>query len=308
MHQQTFFSHHWLVKRLAILAVLASVSACSLNASHTVASNTDQGMANNVVSQIVETNELAQAIQQAKVLPQESTLVVFDIDDTLLTAGEFFGSDKWYDWQRGRALNANGQVLNTADSDKVSCLFDILGMTYEIATNQPTQANMAELVSQVQQDVLILTARSDKYRAATHRELKRNELDFTEQALTPKSVGLHYPMTLDGRTANVSYVNGVFMVQGMNKGVMLLDLLKRLNKQYNAVVFVDDKTHNIENMANALKQANIDYYGFKYTRVDKSVSPQEVAHAQAAANDLTQLLNKHFIDRAKSIELGQCDY
>lgn len=95
------------------------------------------------VSLIVEVDDLVVAIKQAEALPLRSTLVVFDIDDTLLTATEFFGSDKWYDWQRGRALSPNGQPLAIDEADKVSCLFDILGMTYEIATNRPTQGNMA---------------------------------------------------------------------------------------------------------------------------------------------------------------------
>lgn len=283
--------------------VLSSLSAC-----------TTQGMvseqANNLppVSQIVQVNDLSAAIEQAKALPKSSTLVVFDIDDTLLTATEFFGSDKWYDWQRGRALSPDGQPLVTDDADKVSCLFDTLGITYEIATNRPTQENMAALVNQLDNDLLLLTARSGKYRAATIRELTRNGIDFSDQALTPKDVGYHYDFTLGGRTATVSYVDGVFMVQGMDKGVLLLDLLTRVGQTYDAVVFVDDKTHNINNMANALKNANIDFYGFQYTKIDKTVSQQEVLHAKTAASDLTKLLKHHFVDRAQVIANGQCDY
>jgi hypothetical protein len=84
----------------------------------------------------------------------------------LLTGTEFFGSDKWYDWQRGRALSPNGQPLAIAEADKVSCLFDTLRITYEIATNRPTQENMASLVNKVNNDLLMLTAPSDNYRAA----------------------------------------------------------------------------------------------------------------------------------------------
>jgi FMN phosphatase YigB (HAD superfamily) len=279
-----------------VVVIFTSISACAAQTP------------NHPVSKVVKVADLAPAFEQANLLPLDSTLVVLDIDDTLLTATEFFGSDKWYDWQRGRALSPNGQALVTSDSDKVSCLFDTLGMTYEIATNKPTQENMLELVEQAQQDILILTARSGNYRPATMRELARSGLDFSEKALTPENIGYHYDMTHGGRTATLSYVDGVFMVQGMDKGVMLLDLLQRVNKKYQAVVFVDDKTHNINNMANALKAAGIDYYGFHYTKVDKTVSLEEVKHAQAAAKDLTSMLKKHFVDRAQSIETGQCDY
>jgi acid phosphatase class B len=109
--------------RYLIAAVfLSTLSACSIrNSGNEHRSN------QHPLSQIVKVKDLSTAIDQAKALPLRSTLVVFDIDDTLLTATEFFGSDKWYDWQRGRALSPNGQPLAIAEEDKVSCLFDTLG-------------------------------------------------------------------------------------------------------------------------------------------------------------------------------------
>ncbi|MFQ3220704.1 MAG: hypothetical protein ACI8R9_002896 [Paraglaciecola sp.] len=260
------------------------------------------------ISLVQQVDDLIAAIKQAQALPLSSTLVVFDIDDTLLTATAFFGSDKWYDWQRGRALSPKGEVLVTLAEDQVNCLFDTLGIAFEIGVNQPTQGDMAQLVSGVENDVVILTARSDAYRAATMRELGRNQLDFTAQALTPPEMAYYYAFTHDGRTAEVSYANGVFMVKGMDKGVMLLDLLQRTGRKYDAVIFVDDKTHNITNMADALKSAAIDFYGFHYTRVDKTVTETEVAQAQATAKALKVLLHEHFPQRAGLIEKKQCAY
>jgi prepilin-type processing-associated H-X9-DG protein len=298
------FLNPLMFRRYLIAAVaLSSLSACSIRNS-----GNEHRSDQHPLSQIVKVKDLSAAIEQAKALPLRSTLVVFDIDDTLLTATEFFGSDKWYDWQRGRALSPNGQPLTIAEADKVSCLFDTLGITYEIATNRPTQENMAFLVNQVNNDLLMLTARSDNYRAATMRELSRNGLEFSDKALTPKDVGYHYNFTHDGRSANMSYVDGVFMVQGMDKGVLLLDLLSRVGRTYEAVVFVDDKTHNIYNVANAMKKAGINFYGFQYIKIDKTVSLEEVTQAQAAASDLTKLLNLHFDERAELIKNGTCAY
>ncbi|MFT4938682.1 MAG: prepilin-type processing-associated H-X9-DG protein [Paraglaciecola sp.] len=303
MFHPSFLRLYMFSRYLVAALVLSSVSACVINAGPSEQRNDKPP-----VSQIVKVKDLAPAIEQAKGLPLHSTLVVFDIDDTLLTATEFFGSDKWYDWQRGRALDPFGEPLVIAEADKVSCLFDTLGITYEIAKNRPTQANMASLVKQVNNDLLILTARSGAYRAATKRELNYNGLDFGNKALTPVDVGYHYDFSHAGRSANVSYVDGVFMVQGMDKGVMLLDLLARTNRNYEAVIFVDDKTKNINDMANALQNAGIDFYGFHYVKIDKTVSSAEVTEAQAAAGDLTKLLNKHFVERAELIEVGQCAY
>lgn len=303
MFRPAFLPIYMFSRYLAAAVILSSISACAVNSGTSTLDNDEQP-----ASQILTINDLATAIEQAEALPLRSTLVVFDIDDTLLTATEFFGSDKWYDWQRGRALSPNGQPLAIAETDKVSCLFDTLGITYEIATNRPTQANMASLVKQVNNDLLILTARSGAYRAATMRELSHNGLDFSDKAFTRADIGYHYDFTHGGRSAKVTYVNGVFMVQGMDKGVMLLDLLARTNRNYEAVLFVDDKTKNINNMARAMQIAGIDFYGFHYVKIDKTVSNAEVTQAQAATNDLTALLNSHFGERAELIKDGKCAY
>lgn len=303
MFRSTFLNSYTFKRYLAVAMTLLVLSGC-VNYSSSNTLHQDE----HAISQVLTVNDLAPAIAQAEALPLRSTLVVFDIDDTLLTATEFFGSDKWYDWQRGRALSPNGQPLVIDDADKVSCLFDTLGITYEIATNRPTQDNMATLVNQVKNDQLLLTARSGAYRAATKRELSHNGLDFSDKAFTPADIGYHYDFTHNGRTATVTYVDGIFMVQGMNKGVMLLDLLTRSGRNYERVLFVDDKTKNINNMANAMQTAGIDFYGFHYVKVDKTVSLAEVTQAQAAASDLTTLLNSHFSERAELINNGKCAY
>lgn len=303
MFRHSFSSLYVSTRYFVAALILSTANGCASYSGSNVPNNDEPS-----VSQILKIDDLVKAVELANALPLESTLVVFDIDDTLLTATEFFGSDKWYDWQRDRALSPNGQPLAIDESDKVSCLFDVLGMTYEIATNRPTQENMATLVKQVNNDMVILTARSDDYRAATKRELAHNGLSFNNKALVTADTGYHYAITHGGRTATVSYVDGVFMVKGMDKGVLLLDLLARTGRKYEAVVFVDDKTHNINNMANALQKAGIDYYGFQYTKIDKTVSAEEVKHAQAAASDLTKLLSTHFVDRANLITSSSCAY
>jgi acid phosphatase class B len=84
----------YMFRRYLIAAiVLSSLNACSIqNISNEHRSDQQP------VSQIVKVKDLSAAIEQAKALRLRSTLVVFDIDDTLLTGTEFFGSDKLYDW------------------------------------------------------------------------------------------------------------------------------------------------------------------------------------------------------------------
>ena len=61
-------------------------------------------------------------------------------------------------------------------------------------------------------------------------------------------------------------------------------------------------------MAKALKKANIDFYGFQYVKIDKTVSLEYVTEAQAAAGGLTKLRNQNFDERAELIKNGKCVY
>src|SRR5262249_38873353 len=58
------------------------------------------------------------------------TLLVLDIDDTLLTSPVFYGSDAWYEWQRS---------LPAGDNRAVPCLFDVIAINTELGTQVETQ-------------------------------------------------------------------------------------------------------------------------------------------------------------------------
>ena len=57
-----------------------------------------------IYNHVKDLNFVSQQVKMDDV-NKKSTLVIFDIDDTLLEAKNFVGSGKWYDWQRGRKLS-----------------------------------------------------------------------------------------------------------------------------------------------------------------------------------------------------------
>jgi len=236
-------------------------------------------------------------------LSESSVLLVLDIDDTLLTSREFFGSDKWYEWQK------------EIGDEKAPCVFDILGIVFEIGTNKLAQEkdenikeNTLEVIESISTDILVLTARSEKYRASTSRELIRNGFSFSENHLNANYQPVRFEAKERDRKTYVSYMDGVFMVSGMNKGEMLLDLLRRIERYYDVIVFVDDKLKNIKNMKNALHEKNIDLYAFHYTRVDKSITEKEIEEGEQALAQLLNYMDNNFKFRADQIRKSECSY
>ncbi|MEO5628729.1 MAG: DUF2608 domain-containing protein [Thermomonas sp.] len=282
-----------------ILLVLALLTACAgtpvttAPASHATDSHV-------LESQVSDINDLAQVATALATNGARRTLLVLDIDDTLLTSQGFFGSDKWYEWQKH---------LAATDPAKVPCLFDVISLNYEVGTQQPTQPDGPALINALPGDKLMLTSRNPLYRGGTLRTLH----DAGYALPTPlggQSEGRswRWRKAPDARESQVSYDQGIFMTAGQDKGLVLLDLLGRLPSRYERVVLVDDGDANIRNMQAALRDAGIDYQGLHYTRVDKTVSDADAKAGLSAWQAWRSLLATTYPERLAGLNSGKCDY
>ena len=235
----------------------------------------------------------------------ENVLIVADIDNTLLTSD--LGGDIWYQWQRGKL------AVKPTPEQQVSCLFeDTISLLYELAPMKLTEPQVPVLLNNWQEagnTLLLLTSRAPKNRPATERELLRHGIDISQAALTP--VDNANPVYRQKLEREMSYSRGLMMTTGMNKGTMLKWLLNTTERQFNAIVFVDDSHTNIENMDNAWQQHNTDMRIFHYTHVEaERIKLQEQVltevQAERMASDYARLMatiNTVFPDRSNN---GQC--
>lgn len=237
----------------------------------------------------------------------ENVLIVADIDNTLLTSATDLGGDIWYQWQRGKL------AVKPTEQQKVSCLFeDAISLLYELGPMNLTEQQVPALLRNWQSagnTLLLLTSRAPKNRPATERELLRHGIDISQAALTP--VDNTNPVYREKLEREMSYSRGLMMTTGMNKGTMLEWILNATERQFDAIVFVDDSHTNIENMDNAWQQHNTDMRIFHYTHVEaerKKLQGQVLTEVQAErmANDYAKLiatLNSIFPARQND---GQC--
>ena len=276
--------------RLSPLLLVVLLSACAGQAVRPSATP---------VSEVRASHDLAD-IAPALAESTKRTLLVLDIDDTLLTSDGFFGSDKWYEWQK---------TLPASDPGKVPCLFDVISLNYETGGQRATQPDGPALVNAVQVDKLLLTSRNPLYRGGTLRTLR--DAGYALPApLAGQADGSSWDFRKapDAAPVRITYDQGVFMTTGQDKGLALLALLQRLHTRYDRVVLVDDGLKNITNMQAALRDAGIDYLGLHYTRVDKSVDAADAADGRAGWQAWRQLLAKTYPQRLQAMEGGSCDY
>jgi len=204
-------------------------------------------------------------------------LVVFDLDDTLLTAPQFVGSDTWYQWQSGKIKTTKGRLI--PGYQKVPCLLDMQGWMYSFSPMKYTDSRVKPLVEYIQGQKIasfVLTARGNEFRGATERVLKQNLLSFKATALGKKSDG-KVPLALyvdkDGkRSATVSYLNGIMMVAGLHKGKMLANILRKYGQQKKVIVFVDDNLKNVNNVMSEFANRPERMFVFHYTKVSKPIT------------------------------------
>lgn len=207
----------------------------------------------------------------------DDVLVVFDIDDTLLANMADLGSTAWWNWQSS---------LDTSNPDKIP--FDSLlaanGVMFAVSDMKPAEGqstlDVFRHLTSAGFAVYALTARGPDNRDATLRELHDQGLDFTtapecgaplcvkrgqlngdafivplarkrfgfETLASSHNMGAGTIKISSHRNASIS--DGVMMVAGQNKGVMLRLLVDSLPKadRPKAIIFVDDSAKNVADL------------------------------------------------------------
>lgn len=247
-------------------------------------------------SEYRETDDFADAIEAVERYTSEHgaerTLLVIDIDNTLLTMQGDLGSDPWFEWQEYLLK----QEPDSPDlvADDFAGLLEVQGLLFTLGKMRPSQEDLPALVRHAQDlgaRTLVLTSRGPMFRPATERELEAAGYDFASTliamrdvpageflpvdpsdpgavGLTPEEVEL---FQLSG-PRTVSLDQGVFMVAGQHKGAMLLTALHRAIEPPKAVVFVDDHGRHVHRVYDALARRGIESTVVHYKRLDDRVA------------------------------------
>jgi len=292
------------------LAILAScfLTACTITIQRDDIDHSVQTLSR-------ETADLADVTADAlgiasRVGPQ-NTLMVFDIDNTLLAMQQGLGADQWYEWQRDLA---NEDLCSTRN---VGNRFAVQGALFYVSAMRPTQVDAARQVKAVQDSdipVIVVTSRGPDYRLQTFRELRRNGLSFTHSAIGPPG-GYQQPFkpVENGRTSR--YEDGVFMTTGQHKGQMLYALLQKTGTGLpKVIVMADDKQKNIDAMIETFGALQIPVHAWRYTGEDENVKnfDPEKTHAdwksiEAALWQIQQVLGPDNYDLSSAVRPEECE-
>ena len=233
-------------------------------------------------------HEVKNLILLEQVVPSldENSLVIFDVDETLIEAENLWRSDVnkkaksiWYPLYQ--------KIHKTVSSrDKKRVLFSRMGMALKPML---IDKNVPQIINQIKkQDTKVLALTKffpgkfgDMKNSEEHRfqELKKLGIDFSSSF--PQYISFEMPELSDKKPAPVFH-KGIVPTSHCTKGETLVGFLNKINWWPNRIIFIDDKIENLKEVAQIAKEKNIDFLGLHYRAAEDlpcTVDP-EVAEFQ----------------------------
>jgi hypothetical protein len=195
-------------------------------------------------------------------LSQANTLVIFDIDNTLVRYATALGSDEWFshlvDQQRSKGFGTEAATTMT---------LPIAYYAHFSLALVPTEPSNSLLIGHLIKNnipFMGLTSRSLPLAERTYEQLHVIDMDFDKSAVIQTKM-LFFPQH------RAIYMHNILFSGNNDKGTMLLELFDALNYQPDRIIFIDDKLYNIESVEKAAQKRHISYVGIRYSRCDKHV-------------------------------------
>ena len=205
----------------------------------------------------------------------EKTLVVFDLDNTLVRYANVLGSDEWFSFTLSKLIE-KGYSYSQALELLLPLYFKMVHHL-ELSIFDDYAIDLLNYLHEHNITTIALTSRSLPIAQRTLDELARLKINF---------VSAEYPFNkeIHGQLTRPYYCkNGVIFCNDNDKGLVLRDLLHKLNYFPTKVIFIDDKHKYLISLQKALKEIDfawaINYIGIRYAGADHFVKAFDPTHA-----------------------------
>lgn len=211
-----------------------------------------------------------------------TTLLVFDLDNTLIEPYGLIGSDQWF-----THMMSNHPHIHYLDAAQ-----KIVPLYHEIRKRVPVQlveVVSADIIRAAQERgfrAIGLTLQSEGLANATIECLHKVGIRFTQSSLLPTAHHLKLPH-------RCLHKEGIVFCSGKNnKGAALIAALKESGSTPSTIIFVDDKEHHLQVVKKALHEQmpDIQFIGIRYSYLDEKINNFDSA---AAAEEMKLFLEQH---------------
>lgn len=243
-------------KKFLLIACACTVSYVGIRYWPSHISCLHKQQSNTYISRILESNSICDILEYT---PNAKTLVVFDLDNTLVYTAQDVGSDPWF------YHLLNEKIASGLSRDEVLAI--ILPMYYEVynhITLSPVEPDSTTVLSTLQSrgiPTVALTTRSLPLVERTKIQLKETGFNFAACNIFAKDLTFQLvkPALL---------TDGIIFCNDNNKGQTLLKVLEACNCKPETIVFIDDKLSHLFDVEKECLLNKIQFIGIRYGKLD----------------------------------------
>lgn len=223
-----------------------------------------------------------------------STLLVVDIDDTLLLPAQTLGTDVWFIYRLNQ-LKAQGNTPEAALDKALGEWEGIRNLTAIRIVEEGTDDILRDLQSK---GVLVmgLTTQGLGLASRTVEQLKALKINLS--ATAPSSEEIFFFNNGHG----VIFRRGILFTSGTKKGAALKTLLDQIGFKPERIVFINDKHTHLKDVEEDIQEAGIEFVGLRYSHEDQRIAQfnKDVAEIQWNESTFSHILSdQEALDRLR---------
>jgi len=215
----------------------------------------------------------------------EETLILFDIDDTLMVPKQMLGSDEWFGYRcrfhREQGLD-QGKALEKALAEWEA--------VRHLTEMEIVEEGTAQAIRELQEkgfQCMGFTTQGLALATRTAQQLRGLDIDLK------KSIPFQDDCYLELDNHGVLFRNGIFFTSGTNKGKALFALCEKMGYSPKKIVFINDKYSHLREVEKVAEEKQVKFVGLRYGYSDgrKKCFSQEIADVQFNHSSFTHILS-----------------
>lgn len=192
----------------------------------------------------------------------QETLVILDIDDTLLLPQQTLGSDVWFRWHMQKMIN-EGMSQKEALAKAILDWEAVRKITKVKLVEPDTDKVVAEMQAKGIK-IIGLTTQGLELSHCTTRQLKQINIDLSKTA--PHDLQFYFT-----NIRGCLYRDGLLFTGGTHKGHALLSFFKHIDFHPKKFVFINDKESHLVEVEKELEPLGHTFIGLRYSNGDERV-------------------------------------
>jgi hypothetical protein len=226
----------------------------------------------------VQSEHLSDALQYV----DKNTLVLIDLDNTLVRTKQLLGSDEWFGYSIQK-YEKEGYSSEMAREMVVDHWMQIQHKTDMQFLTPQTEKVLKDILQKKSVSVVALTKRPPRLASRTIHQLSALNVNFSECC--------NYK---DCHFFGNQLEKGIIFIaeeNDKNKGAAVQEFLSTIDSKPKKILLIDDKENHIRSVGKVLKDSAIEFIGFHYTKANEMIAKFDPQVAEVQLKKFMELLS-----------------